>query len=189
MTEIVIWSSARINFDLAGNTLFEDPKTTFLHDFKVVNKEFSNIDEEFLLNFEWEVLEARLVPQCHIVIIDSQDIVRLSPEFLQKVCACLIAFVLAHPMKVLVFYDILNFKTSDELNHIVKFHQTLESQTIGLYSFVRIHRHQGASLESAFKRGQMIQSGVKNLTRSLLLVAFEVLRRDDRDSRMGNSQI
>ena len=187
MTEIVIWSNARIKFDLAGNTLFEDPQTGFLHDYKIVNKDFSTIDEEFLFNFEWEILEAKLTPQCHIVLIDSQDVVRLSHEFLQKICACLIAFVVAHPMKVLVFYDILNFKTSDELTHIAQFHLTLETQISGLYSFVRVHKHQGISLESSFKRGQMIQSGVKNLARALLLVASEILTRNAGNPHLGYS--
>jgi hypothetical protein len=168
MTEIVIWTNSRIPFGNTGNVLNEDPNTGLLHNFTVSEKATSISCPDFLLKFQWEILDARIKPQCHVIIIDSKEISGCLPDTLQKICACSIAFVLAHPMKFVVFYDVLNFSTTAELNNSATFHQALEAQTFGLSSFVRIHRHQGIPLETTFKKNQIKPEGAKILARSVL---------------------
>ena len=176
MVEIVLWKSQNFDFEKAGNVLYENPRTGFLHNYTIISQPSSLIDQNFLLDFEWEILDAKVKPQCHVVITDSRDLVNLPNETLQKICACAIAFTIEHPMKYLIFYDVASHTSPEEFNQAALLYHFIESQSTNLSLFVRIYKHRGVGLETKFlPNGQLNTFGTKVLARSILMQVMDVL--------------
>jgi hypothetical protein len=180
MTEVVIWTPRRFDFDLSANTLYENPKNGFLHNYEIKIKRTSLTSGDFLLNLEWDILEARLKPQCHIVIIDSKNLTHCPTEWVNKVCSCAISFTITHPMKYLVFYDPDCALSNEEIEATLTFNQFLNQQISNLDSYVKLVSHSGASLTPKFtSNGQLGPPGMKQLARGIMMKVHEIFGSND----------
>jgi len=177
MVEIVLWTTPKICFDKAGNTLYEEPDAKFLHNYGIAVKNKAFTDPDFLLEFAFQTIEARVRPQCHVILIDSRDIVLASIDVLQKLSACVIAFTITHPMKYLIFYDLANHRTSEEVNQITLLNHFVQSQSINLNFYVTAARHSGGPLTvNTRSDGQIDISGMKILTKSIIRQVNNIFR-------------
>ena len=177
MVEIVFWTTPKLNFDKAGNVLYEEPDTQFLHNYGISIRKVAFTDPKFLLEFAFQGIEAKVRPQCHVVLLDSRDIVLAPIEELQKLSACAIAFTITHPMKYLMFYDLANHKTVQEINQITLLTHFIESQSLNLNYYVSANRHSGSSLAAQIRHdGQMDIQGMQILTKSIIRQVNNVFR-------------
>jgi hypothetical protein len=175
MVEIVLWTTPNLPFDKAGSTLYENPKNGFMHNFNVTIKNTSLTDPNFLLDYEWDIIGAKVRPQCHIVLVDGRDLVKLPSELIQRVCACVIDFTVSHPMKYVIFYDILSFTNPDESAHSTVLYEFIEAQSYGLASYAKPHRHLGAPFDTTLTpNGNLDSFSMKVLARSILIQVHEI---------------
>jgi hypothetical protein len=179
MFELVIWASNKFDFQRAGNTLLEDPRTNLLHDFDVRIRDTSITEVEFLREFEWAVLEANCRPQCHMVILDSRELVSTQLEILKRVCACSMAFVTARPMKYLAFYDIQSQVTLEQTMQGSLLYQFLHEHASHLQLYVKVILHEGAPLANKYLgNGNMGMVGMKTLTRNIIIQTQMIFQND-----------
>ena len=177
MVEIVLWTTPRLNFDKAGNVLYEEPDSKFIHNYGVSIKHIAFTDSNFLLEFAFQTIEAKVRPQCHVILLDSRDVVLAPIDLLQKLSACLIAFTITHPMKYLIFYDLANHKTINEINQITLLTHFIESQSINLNYYVSATRHSGGSLAAQIREdGHMDILGMKILTKAIIHQVNSIFR-------------
>ena len=168
--DLVIWSSSNIHLE---NVISELPKKSSVN-MKVASVEVTNPD--FLKKFAWMILEAKLRPQMHIVILDNNKLLLDNKTEIFKVCVCALDYILTHPMKYLIFYDLVNFRNSATMDSAMHLTHKLQMQTETLSSFARVHTHQGHPLHPNTDCNLILShSGLVLLAQSILHLTDQVL--------------
>ncbi len=176
--DLIIWPSRSIDLLAVSPVLAEDPVTGFLNNFTVNVRKVGITRPTFLQEFAWEIIEARIRPQIHIVLLDNNEISKNNQSELFKVCACAIDFVSTHPMKFVIFYDLVNFNSGSTMDSAMQLSYKLRLQTENLSSFARLHVHLGEPLHpDSSPSGALNQEGLAKLARSLILVTNQILQR------------
>jgi len=179
MFELIIWASDNFDFKKAGNTLFEDPRTNFLHDFNVSSRTLPITNVEFLREFEWEVLDAGVKPQCHVIILDSREVAEANLIAVQKVCACAISFVTTRPMKFLLFYDIQSQSTIEQTTQGALLYHYIYEHTVQMPLYSRVLLHEGTPVSDRYlANGQMGASGIKIIARNVIIQTQIIFQND-----------
>jgi len=176
--DLVIWPSPNVNLASVPHILAEDPTTTYLNDFavEVTNTGVTNLD--FLQTFAWMILEAKLRPQIHIVILDNTLTNKNNQASIFKNCACAIDFVSTHPMKYVIFYDLVNFQNGATMDSAVHLSCKLRIQTDPLSSFARLHVHQGHPLHpDVDPTGLLSHDGLVKLARAIIRLTHQTISR------------
>ena len=174
--DLVIWSSSNIKLATVPHVLAEDPTTELLNDFSFEITKTEVSDVNFLPKFAWMILKAQLRPQMHVVLLDSNRITKNNQAAIFKSCACAIDFVSSHPMKYVIFYDLINHKGGESMNSALQLSHKLQLQTENLSSFARLHTHQGHPLQPDLsKNGQLNYDGLVKLAKSIIHLTHQVL--------------
>ena len=174
--DLVIWPSPNIPLASVSHILAEDPTSVYLNNFNVEVTQIGVTNPEFLQTFAWMILEAKLRPQMHIVLLDNALTNKNNQASLFKSCACAIDFVSTHPMKYIIFYDLVNFQTGATLDSAVHLSSKLRIQTESLSSFARLHVHQGHPLHPDIApTGLLGYDGLVKLARSIIHLTHQTL--------------
>ena len=174
--DLVIWSSSKIKLSTVPHILAEDPITELLNDFSFEITKTEVSDVNFLSKFAWMILRAQLRPQMHIVLLDNNCITKNNQASIFKSCACAIDFVSSHPMKYVVFYDLINYNGRVSMHSALQLSHKLQHQTENLSSFARLHTHQGDPLHTDLsKNGQLSHEGLVKLAKSIIHFTHQML--------------
>ena len=171
--DLIIWPSSYIPLQ---NVLSEIIETKLHHDFnvEVIDSEIANPD--FLMRFAWTILAAKLRPQIHVILIDNNKLSFANKINIFKNCTCALDFVSTHPMKYLVFYDLVNFNNSPRMDMAMHLSYKLQKQTENLSSFARVHIHQGHQLHPDTDFNQVLNhNGLVKLAQSILHLACQII--------------
>ena len=175
MLELVIWASNKFDFAKAGNTINEAPTTGLLHGFDISIKEVSLTDPNFLLEFEWEIINAHVKPQCHIILIDGRELKQVLPEFIQKVCSCALAFSISQSMKYTIFYDTkchFNELDSTLMNSLISH---IESRCHNLGQYVKLTEYPDEPLCTRLLCTQVLGGvGMKRLSKDIIKQVLQI---------------
>jgi len=174
--DLVIWPSRNVNLSSVTHILAEDPASGLLNDFAVEVETIGVTEPRFLQKFAWGILEARLRPQIHIVLLDNNFINKNNQAEIFHVCACAIDFVSTHPMKYVIFYDLVNFNSGTTMDSAIQLSHKLRLQTENLTSFARLHVHLGRPLHpDSSPSGVVNHHGLKRLARGLIQLTNQTL--------------
>ena len=189
MLEIVIWTSKKFDFSKANNVLYESPATGLLHGFEINLKQTSLTDPDFLLEFEWEVVNAHIRPQCHVILIDGRDLKKVRPDFIQKVCTCVLAFSISQSMKYIVFYDTKCHFNEVDTTLMTSLIPYLELKSQNLAHYVKLTEFPDEPLCNRLLCNQELASvGMKKLSKDIINQVARLFHHD-RPSPVGNLQI
>ena len=177
--DVIIWPSKNTSLSRVPHVLLENPTTKLLNEFNTEVTEVEVNDPDFLIEFQWSILEAKMRPQFHIVLLDNNLYNGLNYHKFFKMCACAIDFVSTHPMKYVIFYDLINFKTVEAMESAMNLSYKIKRQIENLSSFARLHTHLGPSLQPHFSRTNLSldQSGLKILAESIIHLVNQILTR------------
>ena len=176
--DVIIWPSKNTSLSKVIHVLQENPATELLNEFSTEVTKVEVNDPDFLIEFQWSILVAKLRPQFHLVILDNNIIDRENFQKFFKICSCAIDFASTHPMKYVIFYDLLNFKTLEAMDIAMSLNSKLKYQIENLSPFARIHTHLGPSLQPHFSRTDhsLDQSGLKVLAKSIIHLVNQIIK-------------
>jgi hypothetical protein len=104
--EVIIWTNKRINLSLVEEVFQENPITKRLNEFSVEIRTGDRYDAQFFLSFSSSVVEARMRPQYHLIVLDSVLTENNSIATLINVFTCAMDQIKNHHMKFLTFFDL-----------------------------------------------------------------------------------
>ena len=171
--DLIIWPSSYLPLQ---NVLpeFTDPKLMHHFNVEVSNSEITS--PEFLAQFAWTILMAKFRPQIHVILIDNNKCSLANKVDIFKNCVCALDFVSTHPMKYLVFYDLVNFNSNTNMDIAMHLSYKLQKQTEVLSSFARVHIHQGHPLHHDTDGNQLLSNpGLVKLAHSILHLACQIV--------------
>jgi hypothetical protein len=175
--DVIVWPSKNTSVSQVSHILNENPSTGYLNEFNTEVRGIEISDPDFLVEFQWSILEAKMRPQFHVVILDNNLVTRKNLQKQFQICACAIDFVSTHPMKYVIFYDLVNFKNVKAMDSSMTLSCKIRRQTENLSSFARLHTHLGPSFQSHFSTANDIldQSGLKILAKSIIHLVNQIL--------------
>jgi hypothetical protein len=173
--DLVIWPSPKTPLYKVSRKFDEDPTTGFLNSYCVVLEKSGLTDSDFLTKFEWKILRAKLRPQFHVIILDSTLVTAENKNLLSQTCVCASDFVATHPMKYVIFYDLINYQDCAEVEHAFHLNHRIRSQSESLSSFVRLHAHSGPPLQPQFVAEKLNLAGLNQLATAITHLVNQVV--------------
>jgi len=173
--DLVIWPSPRIPLSRVLQKFNEDPATGFLNNYHVIFEKLDLTHPEFLTKIEWKILEAKLRPQFHLIVLDNTLITLENKTLLAQVCACTTEFVATHPMKYVIFYDLVNYYDCTMIEDAFYLNHKIRNQIEPLSSFARLHAHSGPPLQTLFENDTLNLTGLVQLATAIVHLVNQVV--------------